>query len=118
MALQKPEASERARELRRADTAAEQRLWNALRDRRIAGLKFVRQLPVGPYFADFACRSKKLVIEVDGALHGDEEAVAYDARRTAFLEREGYRVIRFTNDDVYKALPEVCEAIVAAVEKR
>ena len=66
MSLTKPDQTERARRLRKSDTAAEQRLWEALRGRRLAGLKFVRQLPIGPYYADFVCRAKRLIIEVDG----------------------------------------------------
>ena len=72
-------------------------MWLALRET-IPGTKFRRQVPIGPYYADFLCFSAKLVIEVDGGQHG--EAQDYDTRRTAFLEAKGLRVIRFWNNDV------------------
>ena len=87
----------RARELRKNATEAEKRMWHALREK-IPGVKFRRQVPIGAYYADFLCFSAKLVIEVDGGQHG--EAQDYDARRTAFLKAQGYRVIRFWNNDV------------------
>ena len=83
----------RARELRRDGSRAERICWELLRDRRMAGIKFRRQHPIGPYFADFACISRKLVIEIDGDHHAFQ--VDADARRTAAMEREGWRVLRF-----------------------
>ena len=83
----------RARELRRDGSRAEQVCWDLLRDRRIDGAKFRRQHPIGPFFADFACVSRKLVVEIDGDHHGDK--VEADARRTAYMERLGWRVVRF-----------------------
>ena len=80
-------ASESARRLRRKATDSERRLWLALRDRRLAGYKFRRQRPIGPYVADFASIRHRLIIEVDGSQHADSEA---DARRTAWLERYGF----------------------------
>ena len=118
MALQKPGSSERARQLRKSDTQAERRLWEAIRDRRLAGYKFVRQLPVGPYFADFACRECKLIIELDGATHGTDEAAHHDERHSALLGEQGYRVIRFFNEDIYRNLEDACGTIVAALDKR
>ena len=116
MALTKPDHTDRARRLRKSDTAAEQRLWEALRGRRLAGLKFVRQLPIGPYYADFVCRAKRLIIEVDGDTHSTEEEMAYDARRTAALERAGYRLIRVWNAEVRENLEGVLETIRLAAE--
>ena len=116
MSLTKPDQTERARRLRKSDTAAEQRLWEALRGRRLAGLKFVRQLPIGPYYADFVCRAKRLIIEVDGDTHSTEEEMAYDARRTAALERAGYRLIRVWNAEVRENLEGVLETIRLAAE--
>ena len=101
------------RKLRRDQTSAEQRLWHALRNRRLGGLKFVRQLGMGPYVADFACRQTRLVIELDGATHSTEEELACDARRDGFLRGAGYTVLRFRNSEVYEALDAVCEAILA-----
>lgn len=112
MAYTKPESVERARELRKKDTAAEQRLWERLRGRRLGGLKFVRQLAIGPYFADFACREKKLIVELDGLTHSSEEEMNYDAVRTEFLETQGYRVVRVWNVEVFKNLDGVLEGIL------
>lgn len=87
----------RARELRKNATEAEKRVWRALREN-FRGAKFRRQVPIGPYYADFFSFSAKLVIEVDGGGHG--EAQSYDAGRTVFLESQGLRVIRFWNNPV------------------
>ncbi|WNO54697.1 endonuclease domain-containing protein [Stakelama saccharophila] len=87
----------RSRELRRNATDAEKMLWRLLRET-VPGAKFRRQVPLGPYFADFCSHAARLVIEVDGGQHA--EAVAQDAARTRFIEGEGYRVIRFWNSDV------------------
>ena len=105
---------EKARKLRKLDTAAEQRLWEHLRGRRLQGLKFVRQLPVGPYIADFACRERHLIVEVDGTTHSTEEELAYDTARTALLEKEGWRVVRVGNTDVFTRTGDVLEAILLA----
>jgi very-short-patch-repair endonuclease len=86
-----------ARGLRRRQTDAERRLWARLRDRRLLGMKFARQVPIGPYFVDFCCRDRKLVIELDGGQHAI--GAAHDAPRTAFLEEQGYRVVRFWDND-------------------
>jgi very-short-patch-repair endonuclease len=83
----------RARELRRDGSRAEKICWDLLRDRRMSGLKFRRQHPIGPYFADFACVSRKLVIEIDGDHHAFQ--VEADTRRTRAMERDGWRVLRF-----------------------
>jgi very-short-patch-repair endonuclease len=117
VALLQPKARDRARQLRRDKTEAERRLWLALRNQRLNGYKFVRQLPIGPYFADFACREHKLIVEVDGATHGTEKEVDHDKKRTAFLSAQGYRVVRVWNDDVYRYLPDVLDAILLALEK-
>ena len=84
--------TDRARELRRDGSRAERKGWEFLRSRRMNGAKFRRQNPIGPYFADFASISRKLVIEVDGDHHAFQ--VEADARRTAAMEREGWRIIR------------------------
>ena len=87
------DATARARELRRDGSRAERMCWELLRDRRMGGLKFRRQHPIGPYFADFACLSRKLIIEIDGDHHAFQ--VDADARRTAAMEHAGWRVLRF-----------------------
>ena len=112
------EEHRRARALRQASTSAEGRLWRSIRGRGLKGHKFVRQEPIGPYFVDFVCRVEKLVVEVDGATHGTAEEVVHDRRRTAFLEENGYRVIRVQNADVYENLAGVLEVILSALERR
>ena len=118
MATLTPRQRTRARSLRRDDTGTEQRLWNALRSRRLNGLKFVRQLPVGPYIADFACRTERLVIEVDGATHSSEEEIAHDEARTAYLNHNGWQVMRVWTDDVVRNLDDVLEEIVRQCTSR
>ena len=92
-----------ARRLRREPTSAESKLWAELRNRQLENFKFVRQEPIGNYVADFVCRERRLIVEIDGATHSTDEEVERDAVRTGSLERLGYRVIRFQNDDVYNA---------------
>ena len=110
-----PNQFPRARELRRNTTLAEARLWEQLRAKRMSGLKFVRQDPIGPYFADFACRSMKFVVEVDGATHSTPAELEHDQKRTAFLQQQGYRVLRISNDEVLNGLDEVLILIRAAL---
>lgn len=100
----------RARQLRRDSTDAEKLVWRALR----SGLpthKWRRQMPVGPYFVDFACFSERLVIELDGGQHA--EAVDYDAARSLYLEAQGYKVVRFWNNDVLGNIDGVIEEVAA-----
>ena len=86
-----------------------------LRKKQINGLRFRRQVPIGPYFVDLACTSRRLIIELDGSQHMD--AAAYDNRRTAFFESRGYRVLRFWDNDVLSNTAEVAEAIRRAVSR-
>jgi very-short-patch-repair endonuclease len=109
------EQTERARELRRKATPAEVLLWRHLRGAAM-GASFRRQHPIGPYFADFCCPSLKIVIELDGGQHS--ERAAYDEARTAFLERNGYAVIRFWNNEVRDGLDGVCEQISWLIRQR
>ena len=108
----------RARHLRRELTEAERKLWYALRAHRLAGLSFRRQTPCGPFIVDFLCADARLVVEVDGATHSTEDEIVYDKRRDAWFAANGYRVLRVTNDDVYRNLDGVCETILAWVEGR
>ena len=101
-------AVSRARQLRRNATDAEKRLWRCLREK-LPQLKWRRQMPVGPYFADFACFSEKLIVELDGGQHDSQADYDYD--RTRFLQREGYRVMRFWNNDVLTNIDGVLEQI-------
>ncbi len=98
--------------LRRELTKAERKLWSALRNRQLDGAKFRRQQPIGPFIADFVCQEHRLVVEVDGGQHAESKA---DARRTAFLESEGYRVLRFWNNDILGNLDGVAEVIEATL---
>lgn len=101
-----------ARRLRKTMTNAEVRLWVHLRGKQLDGHRFRRQHPVGPYIADFACPMQRLIIEVDGDTHTD---AAYDARRTQFLEAEGWQVLRVFNVDVYENLEGVMDRIGATL---
>jgi very-short-patch-repair endonuclease len=107
---------QRARDLRRTSTTAEQMLWQLLRNRWVQGFKFRRQQPLGPYFADFYCAACALVVELDGASHtgrGD-----YDAHRTQWLESRGIRVIRFRNLEVEQEPRKVLQIILDACRER
>jgi UDP-N-acetyl-alpha-D-muramoyl-L-alanyl-L-glutamate epimerase len=105
---------ERSRQLRQGQTEAEAKLWSRLRAKRLQGFKFRRQEPFSAnYIADFVCPSRKLIVELDGSQHADD--VAYDARRTRFFESQGYRVVRFWNNDVFLNLESVLDAIYAAL---
>ncbi|RWC82572.1 MAG: endonuclease domain-containing protein, partial [Mesorhizobium sp.] len=94
---------------------AEAALWNELKAKRLGGYKFVRQMPIGPYFADFACRSQRLIVELDGSQHADS---SYDRGRDEFMRREGFSVLRFWNFDVLTNTRSVCETILAVLEGR
>jgi very-short-patch-repair endonuclease len=99
----------RSRELRLNATPAERQLWKRLCARQIAGTRFNRQFPIGPFICDFVSRGAKLVVEVDGGQHASE--VEADARRTAYLKAQGYRVVRFWNNDVLGNIEGVVEVI-------
>jgi BirA family biotin operon repressor/biotin-[acetyl-CoA-carboxylase] ligase len=98
-----------ARKLRRNATEAETRLWARLRAGQLEGAKFVRQFPIGNHVTDFACRSVRLVIELDGGQHADSPD---DAERTRLIEAHGYTVIRFWNTDVMRNVDGVLDAIL------
>ena len=103
----------RARSLRQADNDAEAALWSELRGRRLNGYKFVRQLPIDRYFADFACREAQLVIELDGSQHADSD---YDRKRDAEMATLGWAILRLRNFDVFTERRAVLDTILAAVE--
>jgi very-short-patch-repair endonuclease len=94
-------------------TDAERRLWSALRSRRLHQFKFRRQYPIGPYIVDFACIEHRLIVEADGGQHCEN---ADDARRTAWLEAQGWRVLRFWNNDILANVDGVQVAILRALD--
>jgi very-short-patch-repair endonuclease len=103
-----------ARELRKKVTDAEKFLWSKIRKRQILGHKFRRQHPIGRYIVDFVCLEKKLVIELDGSQHLDKKD--YDQDRSAWLVQNGYRVLRFWNNDVFKETEGILEVIRRMLE--
>jgi very-short-patch-repair endonuclease len=104
-----------ARRLRLAATPFERKRWAALRQLELPQGHFRRQAPIGPYFADFAHHGLRLVVELDGAQHGEDHGLRRDAVRTAYLEAVGYRVIRFWNHEIRENLDGVVETILAAL---
>ena len=96
--------------MRRDPTFAEKVMWDRLRNRKLAGLKFRRQVPIGPYIADFLCKEASLIVELDGPNHDE----AYDRKRDDWLCAEGYRVLRFANNDLGNRLGWVLDTIRAA----
>ena len=102
-----------ARGLRRRETHAEKLLWKSLRGGRLDGLKFRRQHPVGRYFADFACESARLIIELDGGVHDQDDTHLNDHVRQQEIEALGWFVLRFRNEQVTVALDTVLNAIRA-----
>jgi very-short-patch-repair endonuclease len=111
--MRERQKSEFAKTLRAGMTDAEKKLWYYLRANRFAGLKFVRPKPIGPYVVDFCCYGRKLVVELDGGQHAQQ--IERDARRTVFLNRVGYRVIRFSDTDALKNTMAVLEQIRRAL---
>ena len=102
-----------ARRLRQNQTLAEKTLWTLVRNRRLGGFKFLRQVPVDRYFADFVCEAAKLIVELDGAAHEGRED--YDARRTETLELFGYLVVRFRNERVLADPGRTADDILAVL---
>jgi len=105
---------ERARNLRREQTPADQRLWLAIRNRQLAGLKFRRQHPYGQFILDLFCVEYQLAVEVDAGVHLSPEQAARDAERSEFLAQHGLRVLRFTNEAIETRLLDVLLKIVEA----
>ena len=104
-----------AKRLRANTTAPEERLWRVLRRVPMLGTHFRRQVPIRPYVADIACLAKRVVIEVDGSQHGWRQNIKRDAERTAWPESEGYRVVRFWNNEVVENIDGVVQTIYDAV---
>lgn len=108
-----PMMRRRAQALRLRLTDAERKLWYALRDRRFAGFKFRRQVPVGPFIADFVCFEERLVVEVDGGQHADS---TQDQRRDRWLAENGFRVLRFWNNEVLRNVEGVMTVLAQALK--
>jgi very-short-patch-repair endonuclease len=108
-----PKGYENAKNLRREPTPAEGKLWAYLRKNQLDGINFRRQHAIGKYIVDFCSLKKKLIIELDGSQHLEQEE--YDADRTRFLEDQGYQVIRFWNDQVLNDMDGVVRAIEIAL---
>lgn len=107
-----------ARELRKNQTDAENRLWYFLREKGLNNIKFTRQKPIGAYIVDFYAHEPKLVIEIDGGQHYEDKNLAYDAKRDRFLKNLGLNVLRFTNLQVLLEVENVFEAIVKVISSR
>jgi very-short-patch-repair endonuclease len=101
-----------AKSMRRAMTDAELKLWNELRAHRLMGLSFRRQVPIAGYIVDFACPSKRLIVEVDGSQHAGGQQLAVDEERRRRLEQDGWTVLRFWNDDILRDIDNVCRHVV------
>jgi very-short-patch-repair endonuclease len=110
-----PSTQAHAAALRKNPTEIEAALWRILRMKQLSSIRFRRQQAIGPYIVDFCAPRQKLVIEVDGSQHLEQEI--YDSERTAFLESKGYSVLRFWNDEVLRSQDGVVCAILAAIEK-
>jgi very-short-patch-repair endonuclease len=101
----------RARSMRSAPTDAEHRLWQILRAKRLAGFKFKRQVRIDSFIVDFVCLNRRLIIEADGGHHGEEN----DTARDAYLNAQGFRILRFWNNDIFNNEEGVIESILAAL---
>ncbi len=110
--MRKQSKTNSARALRGRMTVTERKMWYPLRDRRLMGCKFRRQHPVGPYIVDFVCLGHRLVVELDGGQHAGDP---HQAARDAFLAAQGYRVLRFWNNEALKDSAAVCETIARAL---
>ena len=113
--MQPEQAIRRARRLRKTPTRAEEIFWSLVRDRALDGLRFRRQVPIGPYVVDFACLSARLIIEADGGVHA--LTTFDDGKRDAWLTSQGFRVLRFLNSDIVGRPNEVMADIRASAGK-
>ena len=114
--MRNPITQNRARALRNHATETEQHLWRYLRGHQLGGHRFRRQVPIGNYIADFACLEAKLIIELDGGQH--QEQAEYDARRDLQMEAQGFRVLRFWDNQVFQETQAVLEVILQVLEER
>lgn len=117
-ALAPEEEREWVRRLRTDETEAETALWQLLRNRKLIGCKFRRQVPVGRYVADFYCHERKLIIELDGGIHSDPDRQVHDQNRDTFLLSLGSRILRFSNEEALGAPQKVLDQIRKALISR
>ncbi len=115
--MEKQNLSAIAKELRYSETKDEKFLWTLLRAKKLNSVKFRRQAPVGQYVVDFISFEKKLIIEIDGGHHSDEKNQEYDEIRTKWLQSQGFRVIRFWNNDVSSNIDGVITRIKEALDE-
>ena len=107
---------EKSRQLRKNMTPQERKLWYIIKNRQFNGYRFRRQFPLGQYIVDFICREKKIIIEIDGGQHNEIKNIQYDNERTEYLISEGYKVLRFWNNDIDKNIGGVYEKLKEAFE--
>ena len=106
-----------AKKMRSNMSPAEIKMWYILRGKRFNGLKFKRQVLIGNYIVDFLCKEKKLIIEIDGGQHNTDVNIVNDKNRTRYLENNGYKVLRFWNEDVLKNFSGVLEVILREINE-
>ncbi len=107
---------QKAKQLRSNSTDAERNLWAHIRNRRLEGWKFRRQLPVGRFIVDFACAELRIIVEIDGGQHAEQ--IIYDLNRTKILQSKGYKVVRFWNNEVLGNIEGVLEALTLTLSQR
>ncbi|MCQ2754519.1 MAG: DUF559 domain-containing protein [bacterium] len=100
-----------AKNMRSNMTKQEVKLWNIVRAKKLLGYKFKRQVLIGEYIVDFLCEEKKLIIEIDGGQHNEIDNIFYDKNRTIYLEKQGYKVLRFWNNEIWDNIEGVIEVI-------
>ena len=114
--MEQKELRQRSQELRKQMTKEERHLWYEFL--KTYPVQFKRQYSIGPYFVDFYCYQAKLIVELDGSQHCEPNAIEYDRKRTAYLKKQGFLVLRFSNIDVIKQFCAVCETVDIAVKNR
>ena len=114
--MEQKELRQRSQELRKQMTKEERHLWYDFL--KTYPVQFKRQYSIGPYFADFYCYKAKLIVELDGSQHCEPKAMEYDRKRTAYLQKQGFLVLRFSNVDVITQFRAVCETIDTVINNR
>ena len=114
--MEQKELRQKSQELRKQMTKEERHLWYDFL--KTYPVQFKRQYSIGPYFADFYCYKAKLIVELDGSQHCEPKAMEYDRKRTAYLQKQGFLVLRFSNVDVITQFRAVCETIDTAINNR